>query len=352
MSARSEIVIDCDKMKYANTGLFSFCYYLVNSLYKIAQSENEMLTVFAPSRVVSANHFDLNIKYINGRIWDKVYLKVPSQYKIWHSTFQMSKYWPVNSLGTVLTIHDLNFLYHRKDKDYDYCMKKIKKNIERADKIVAISEFSKKDIIQHLDLFNKKVEVIYNGCNYFHGELSAPKEPQIRPFLFSVGTILPKKNFHVLPCLLKGNDFDLIIAGNRSAYCEDIMNEARKWNVADRVKIVGPIDEGLKHWYLKNCYAFVYPSIAEGFGLPVVEAMNYGVPVFLSRHTSLPEVGGEFAVYFNREFDPELMQLEFFRGLNLYNNMPEMKNKIRERAMKFSWDKAAEQYWSIYNEMS
>ena len=115
--------------------------------------------------------------------------------------------------------------------------------------------------------------------------------------------------------LLKDNDYELIIAGNISNYFERILEEARKWNVEDRVNIIGPISEGLKHWYLKNCLAFAFPSIAEGFGLPVVEAMYYGKPIFLSSYTSLPEVGGDLATYFNKEFDPEGMRLEFIEGM-------------------------------------
>lgn len=69
---------------------------------------------------------------------------------------------------------------------------------------------------------------------------------------------MPKKNFHVLPCLLQGNNFELIIAGNKSDYVNMILDEARKYGVEGRVKIVGPIAEGEKHWYMKHCKAFCF----------------------------------------------------------------------------------------------
>ena len=169
-----------------------------------------------------------------------------------------------------------------------------------------------------IDMGEKHIDVIYNGCNVYRGEIRQPDSLPAKDFIFSVATVLPKKNFHVLPCLLKGTDLELVIAGNKSDYVNVILEEARKYGVEERVKIVGPIEERVKHWYLKNCKAFVFPSIAEGFGLPVLEAMAYGKPVFLSRHTCLPEIGGDYAYYFNMDFDRELMQVEFKRGLEDY----------------------------------
>ena len=128
------------------------------------------------------------------------------------------------------------------------------------------------------------------------------------------------------------------------------MDEAKKWGVEKRVKIIGPIDEGVKHWYLQNCEAFAFPSIAEGFGLPVVEAMYYGKPIFLSPYTSLPEIGGDLATYFNPEFDPEGMQDEFIKGMNRYRD-ENLEEKIKERSKIFSWDEAAKEYWKIYKEL-
>ena len=113
-----------------------------------------------------------------------------------------------------------------------------------------------------------------------------------------------------------------------------------------------PIEERVKHWYLKNCKAFVFPSIAEGFGLPVLEAMAYGKPVFLSRHTCLPEIGGDYAYYFNMDFDRELMQVEFKRGLeDYYGDVSRKAEEIKEYANRFSWENTARLYLRIYEEM-
>lgn len=348
MRLNSELIIDCDKMKARNTGLHYYCLHLVNALSRKAKEEDEAVTVFAPKRVDT--YFANDVVKMHKQPWNKYWLYIPSRYKVWHQTFQLGKYFPASRQKVVLTIHDLNFLYEN-DSKRDQKMKRIQQNMDRADSITAISEFTKHDVLTHLNTRGKTVEVIYNGGEQYQGNLVRPESRQTeRPFLFSLGTVLEKKNFHVLPCLLKGNDFDLIIAGNPSAYSLRVLKEAKRWGVEDRVFLVGAVSEEEKQWYLKHCTAFLFPSIAEGFGLPVVEAMYYGKPIFLSDHTSLPEIGGEVATYFNDRFDPEGMQSEFARGLSLYGNEI-TADMIRANALKFSWDNTASQYWNLYKSL-
>ena len=147
-----------------------------------------------------------------------------------------------------------------------------------------------------------------------------------------------------------GNDLELIIAGtNTFGYGEKIIEAAHKHNVAGRVKMTGPVSEKEKFWYYKNCEAFCFPSVAEGFGLPVLEAMHFGKPVFISTETSLPEVGGDAAWYFEN-FDPAYMQQVFRDGMQEYHaTMP--GQKIREQAAKFNWDTIALQYLDVYKSL-
>lgn len=159
----------------------------------------------------------------------------------------------------------------KKESKQGKCLRKMQRIVNKADYIVTISEATRKDLLEHIDIKGKPIEVIYNGRNIYTGDYVQPAEVPQRPFLFTVGTVLPKKNFHVLPCLLQGNDYELIIAGVRSDYEDRIMQEATRLGVKDRVKIIGTIPEDEKHWYLLHCKAFLFPSIAEGFGLPVIE---------------------------------------------------------------------------------
>lgn len=251
----------------------------------------------------------------------------------------------------VQAVHDLNFLHEEKSasKIKKYLVKH-QKNIDQADHIVAISEFTKTDLLTHLNTFDKPVTVIYNGCAKM--ALSPTERPNFapeKPFLFSLGTVNPKKNFHVLVPLLKNNDFDLVIAGKiDGAYNEKIIAEAVKHGVSDRVKIIGAVSETDKAWYYKNCEAFLFPSLAEGFGIPPIEAMRYGKPVFLSNKTSLPEIGGDVAYYFE-DFEPTAMQLSFDKGMTHYQSNQPAK-KIIDHSNKFNWENSAKSYLQVYKD--
>lgn len=342
------IIVDCERMRHRNTGLFFFCDMVVKSLLK-NKKNNLDLGVYCHSALKGRWGDCVSYKRMCTFL-DKFYLRQPETGSLWHTTYQLSRYVPSNG-KLLLTVHDLNFLYEKsKHKQHKY-IARMQKLVDRADRIVAISEYTKNDLMAHVNTGNKKIDIIYNGCNVYDGPIVEPEIKPVGEFIFSVATVLPKKNFHVLPCLLENNDLELIIAGNKSDYENVIMEEAKKFGVENRVKIIGPIDESVKHWYLKNCKAFVFPSIAEGFGLPVIEAMDYGKPVFLSRHTCLPEIGGEYAYYFNRDFDRKLMQKEFMDGLQDFDNGGKSPDDIKKYASRFSWDNAARQYLKIYDEM-
>ena len=102
-------------------------------------------------------------------------------------------------------------------------------------------------------------------------------------------------------------------------------------------------------FYLQNCEAFVFPSLCEGFGLPPIEAMAYGKPVFLANRTSLPEIGGEFAFYWDNN-DPESMAEVFREGMNVYqNNRETYQLELKMRAESFDWKKTAAEYLQVYS---
>lgn len=344
---RNSVMIDCEKIKHPNTGLFSFCTQLANSIEKI-KGEYQIDTTYLITKKCLAYLPD-SIKYRLLTFFDKIYFRTDSQIRLFHATFQLGKYVPANT-KVVLTIHDLNFIYEKSPKKAKRLQSWVQRNVDKADYLVAISEFARQDALKHLNTDNKPFDVIYNGCSFYTGDITS--NPLYRPkrkFLFSVGTVLPKKNFHVLPALLTDNDYELLIAGNKSDYCEQIINEAKKLNVADRVILLGPVSESDKDWYYRNCTAFVFPSIAEGFGLPVIEALHYGKPTFISQHTSLPEIGKDYCFYFDYNFDPEKMKAELKKGMDLFNQRD--VNLQIEYAHSYSWDNAARKYCEIYNKL-
>jgi glycosyltransferase involved in cell wall biosynthesis len=346
------IAIDCERMKYPYTGLHQYCSHLAKALVE-TKHPSTLLKFYLPQNLLGS--FGNSVEYIRQRALHKIFFPSTKGIDLWHCTHQGSEYFPSRKdLKVVLTLHDLNFLYDEKksaSKKERY-LQNIRHKINRADHLVAISEFSLSEAKKHFDISAKPSTVIYNGCNI--SEIKNPAEPKhipSRPFLYTLGTITDKKNFAVLPELLKNNDMELLISGivQNSDYQEKIIQNASEHGIAERIFFTGPVDENDKQWYLKNCTAFVFPSLAEGFGLPVIEAMYFGRPVFLSTYTSLPEIGGGAAYYF-QDFNPEHMSRVLLEGLEDHqkNHRSEM---VKQRAASFSWIKSAEQYHQVYNSL-
>lgn len=350
MEQPKRILVDCERMKYPFTGLYYYCLYLAKYL-ELTNIDKEFCFYSRPA----TKELFKNSCVIEQHSLQKFLLPSLKKFSIWHSTYQGTMYYPWHrNIKVVLTVHDLNFLYDEskteiKKKKY---LKHLAQKVKRADYIVAISQFVLDDLNKHIPLAGKPAKVIYNGCTLDEIEhLAAPSFVPGAAFIFTVGTIVDKKNFHVLPGLLKENDYQLLIAGitNSEEYKNKIIEEAKFLGVEDRVIFVGPVSENDKQWYLKNCLAFAFPSTAEGFGLPVIEAMYFGKPVFLSRFTSLPEIGGDDAYYFDN-FEPAYMVKMLQESLEHFEKNNGRK-KMKERALFFDWTRSAKQYQAVYDEL-
>ncbi len=350
------IILDCERMKYPHTGLYHFCHQLSSALINQQQKKECQLAFYVPASAMGFLGNDTD--YVLQKWWHKLYNPYGAKYDIWHGTYQGSNYYPTSSsIKKILTIHDLNFLYDEKktvSKQKKY-LRKIQQQINQSQQLTVISAFTLQCIKDNLDLGNLPVEIIYNGCNK-PGKDESFQQPRFiqndTPFLFSIGTIARKKNFHTLPALLKGNDYRLIIAGitQDEKYLEKIILEAKKHGVEDRLILPGSITESEKWWLLQNMLAFVFPSLAEGFGLPVVEAMNFGKPILLSTHACLPEIGAEAAYYFN-SFDAEDMQRTLQGSLQHFQTHPLQAEIVRKRSEFFNWGNAAANYLQLYHSL-
>ena len=345
LKKKPHVIVEVERMKHPYTGLYYFCLQLSRALYDFHRHEMDF-TFFKYPGV----YFPEDLPAVNRKQWDKIFLYKDWRYDIWHGTWQLTKYVPKGKIKFVYTIHDLNFLYTDKPElKKKRLLQQIQERIDRADMITVISDYVRRDVEQHLDTHGKPVRVIYNGVEVKRfPEFDAPRYRPEKPFLFTVGTVLYKKHFHVLPRLLPGTDFELIIAGIHpdKEYVEQIRAQARKFGVENRVILTGPVSDEEKYWYMSRAEAFLFPSISEGFGMPPVEAMRLGKPVFLSTHTSLPEVGGHVAYYF-QNFEPEHMREVLLHGLEDYqkNNR---KEEIIRWSNKFTWKNAARNYVAAY----
>ncbi|RZK61003.1 MAG: glycosyltransferase family 1 protein [Hymenobacter sp.] len=349
------IILDCEPLKDRNSGFSHFVVPLAHEL--IRQNHDYRLYCYVPPAEVGGLG-SAGVQYLTQRSFHK-YVNPPSyNFRLWHATSQLSWYVPTSPFTkVVLTVHDLNFLHENADeRTYTRQLAMVRRNIRRADYVVTISDYVRQDILRHADLLGYQLTTplryVRRGVEALasvpagHAPAYAPR----RPFLFGLGTINAKKNWHVLPALLQGNDYELIIAGSfaEGDYVQTIIAAAGQAGVADRVHVLTRISEADKTWYYQHCLAYLQPSLAEGFGLPVVEAMQLGKPVFLSRLTSLPEVGGAAAYYFD-DFAPAAMRQVLAAGLAQHS--PERAAAAQAQAGQFSWAQAAADYLDIYKEL-
>jgi glycosyltransferase involved in cell wall biosynthesis len=347
-------VLDCERMKYKDTGIYYYCLNLGRNIGKQLDPSKESIIYYLPENCEGLFKGRARIQQNS---LQKFFMPPLHKYKLWHSTFQHSDYIPFRNrkIKVLLTIHDLNFMHDEQideEKKRIY-LNRLQKRIDRADAIVNVSEHCFRDVKNYCDTGAKKMEVIHNGKN----NLKAPQlyrhsfKPR-KPFLFAIGSMRRKKNFHSLIPLIKQNrELELVIAGrpDDNDYLFDLRRTALTEGVSDNVHLIGQISESEKSWYYHHCEAFVCPSEAEGFGLPVVEAMSIGKPVFASSCTALPEIGKEAAFYF-MDFSGEKMQECFIKGMGRYHS-ENMAQDIIKRANEFSWANAAGEYLKIYRQL-
>lgn len=340
------IVFDCEQLRKPFSGYYTYCNSLAEALVNNEAEKDAQLSLYLPPEFIGKYG---NAASLPWRASHKYYLPVKTD--LWHCANQASKYFPSSArIPLLVTIHDVNFVHVPESGLRRWHHRQQYQNaIRRASRIVTISESSKRDILSCFDIGGKPIDVIYNGVESCPARADAPAVLPERPFLLNINRIARNKNVHVLPALLAENDLDLLIAGpvEDKAYAQEILREARRWKVEERVKFIGPVHADQKHWYLQHCEAFLFPSLAEGFGLPVLEALQYYKPVFTSDRTSLPEVGGNCVFYLDHDFEPRAMQQLLEQGLQ--TNLS--RTAIDAHLARFSWDKAARSYWKIYQEM-
>lgn len=350
----SSIILDCDLMKFPHSGLYHYCQNLAKHINMLLAAENQSLMkmYLPPRRKLSL--IDESYHVVE-RKWHKLFQPFLKECLVWHAPFQSGRIIPDKrrypNIKVVLTIHDLNVLHEGKSEACQrQSLVRTQALIDQSDAVVCISEFTKNDVLTHCDVGSKPVHVIYNGLNKAQEATNGVSsyKPN-REFLLGIGYLNKKKNFHVLLPLLQSNpDLELILLGHHDDpdYVNQMNQQAQTLNVSDRLHLLGPVSEPDKIWYLRHCKAFLHPSLAEGFGFPVLEAMQFGKPVFISRLTSLPEVGGKVAFYLP-DFTPDAIQTTFRQGMQTYETS-NMQHRIIEQAERFSWNKSADQYLSIY----
>jgi glycosyltransferase involved in cell wall biosynthesis len=270
---------------------------------------------------------------------------------------------PLRGVPTVLTVHDLIFRHlpeHHKPLNRWYLNLTMPLYCRRATRIIAVSEFTRRDLVAAYDLPSEKITVIYEAADpRFHIQLpesiAAVRTRYGLPdrYLLFVSTIEPRKNLTRLLGTFEALHTDrltdgLVIVGRRGWLYDDFFVALERSPARDAVIFPGYVpDEDLPAIYT-GAQALVFPSLYEGFGLPVLEAMACGTPVVTSCTSSLPEVGGDAALYCNPT-DEEEMTEATRRLLCDTALQEEMQARGLAQAAQFLWEQAAKETRTVYD---
>lgn len=282
--------------------------------------------------------------------------------------FTPSHYAPrMSPVPTVISIMDLSYIHFPElfaKKDLYQLQNWTKYSAKHATKVFTISQASKNDILHEYQKASEDVIVTYPGirAGSYIQRTTNMKELEKKfgikgNYILFVGTLQPRKNIarlieaFGLVVQHKGTkDVELVIVGKKGWLYDDILQAPRKFAVEEKVKFLDFVsDEDLPGLY-QHALCYVLPSLYEGFGLPVLEAMQYGTPVITSNVSSLPEAGGDAAVYVDPTNTKDIAS-KIQTVITDKNLRADMSKKGFEHIKKFSWEKAAKQTLEVLEEV-
>jgi glycosyltransferase involved in cell wall biosynthesis len=259
-----------------------------------------------------------------------------------------------------MVVHDLPFLHYpafSKRSHVLYYKHYTPAFLQKAKRIVTVSEFSKTDIISHYKTDPGKIDIVHNGVKDVFHPISITEKEQVQEkytagknYLLYTGSIHPRKN---LTNLLRAfsifkkrqqSNWKLVLAGRLAWKYEHFTKSLASYKYRDDVMLTGYLEETELAKLTASAYALVYPSVWEGFGVPVLEAMKSHVPVITSANSSMQEIAGDAALYFDPSDHADMAN----KIMLLYKDEPlrsRLIEKGKEKVQAYNWDRSAELFW-------
>ena len=359
------------------TGLGNYSRYIIDILSKYYPENFYIL--FAPKNKQNANMKSISSgKNVSFVFPPQKYRICPSLWRLWRmkkSTSQrqidifhgLSNELPVGIKRTntkvVVTIHDLIFL--RFPKYYKYIDRliyriKFKYACQKSDKIIAVSECTKRDIVSFFHIPEEKIEVIYQGCQpAFREKIDKETKDFIsqkyqlpRRFLLNVGSIENRKNLLLVVKALKylPEDIHLVAVGKSTPYQQEVEEFVRKEELDSRIHIFNRIETDELPTFFHLSEIFVYPSFFEGFGIPIIEALSCRVPVIAAKGSCLEEAGGPSSIYVDANNEKELAK-QVIRILTRPELKKQMTDAGEQYVRRFSEEKIAKELTQVYENL-
>lgn len=364
------------------SGVGYYTYNLINALQRV-DLKNEYTLLFWKLRgakkigaiKVEAKNFKLKAIRFPYHLFYKLYkfgLGIPLNLFVRaHDLTLFTNFvrFPVFNSKSVVIIYDLSYIKYSQyadTKNFAFLTKFVPLSIKESDHIITISESSKKEIMSYYKVPEEKTSIINPAIDKNFFKISSPKEiNKIKQkykinknyFLFT-STLEPRKNiigivksYLSLPQEIKKN-YDLVLTGGQGWKDEELLQEIKKaQDAGDKIIQTGYVlEEDLPPLY-SGATLFLYPSFYEGFGIPILEAMACGVPVIASRKYSMPEVGGDAALYVNDPKDIDEIKSNILKIINNEDIKKEMVKKGFEQIKKFSWEESARKLVKVFEKV-
>jgi glycosyltransferase involved in cell wall biosynthesis len=316
-----------------------------------------------PTRTVRAGYKPWRMAVLLGQ-WGRIgFNRLVPGVTLFHATEHLLM--PLRGVPTVLTVHDLIFRHlpqHHKRLNYWYLNLAMPLYVRRADAIIAVSECTRRDLIAAYSVPPGKVTVVYEAAAPHFAPASADEVVRVRAryglperFLLTVGTIEPRKNLSRLLAAFeivaqRGLVDAWVVVGRPGWLYDDFFARLEASPVRDRVILPGFVPDEDLPAVNAAAMAAVLPSLYEGFGLPVLEAMACGTPAVCSNASCLPEFGGAAARYFDPK-DAEAMAAALVEMLADEALRHEMRRRGLQQAALFSWQRAARETRALYDRL-
>jgi glycosyltransferase involved in cell wall biosynthesis len=305
------------------------------------------------------------------RIWNRLHIPLPieafvGKVSLYHATdFVLPPSLP--NTRTLLTVHDLSFV--RVPETASPALKAyldivVPRSVRRADHLLADSQATKDDLIALYNTPADKITVLLSGVdprfervNDLSQQIAVRTKYNIdhRPYIFAVGTVQPRKNYIRLMQALaalraQGKDISLVIAGGRGWLEDPIYQAIQDLDLQNHVNFIGFADDSDLPTLYSAALCLAFPSLYEGFGLPILEAMKCGTPVVTANVSSLPEVAGTATLLVD-PYDVEALTHALQRIIEDHSLRQHLVTSGYAHAKSFTWERAARQLLSIYNQL-
>lgn len=346
-----------------NVGIGRYTRALVEAISRV-DSDNDYV-ILTPKPVPLSLKHD-NVKCLVTRLplfrrrgWEQIIPLLNGPYDLLHFPYDSCVAWKRGKF--IVTIHDIKPLIFpalRAKPSIGGLIEQwlVGERISRIDHVITVSQSSKRDIVQHLGVPAERITVVYPGVDAAWFARPPAFRPMERPYILSVAGADPTKNveaalqaYAALPSDLR-DGLDLVLVG-------DVRKQPKVRDRIDTLHLNGVVrftgvvdDDELRRLYW-GAALFVFPSLYEGFGFPVVEAMAAGCPVISSNTSSLPEVGGDAALFVDPH-DLDRLAGAMQRVLTSTELQQKMIRTGLEQAGKFQWDKAAEETIAVYRKIA